>query len=196
MFLASRAFRMAPVVLVVGLVLGAGCGGGGSKKTVAPQPITTIPAGWGGVWSVRTQVGVCNTTSVLFDSTLVDTLCPGTSIGDLIGLGDGLCANASLTGTGNTVSYSCTDTLSVQGCSGTLSVGVTATVNPTAGTSSGSGRIQFTAQPATSGCSDFCIDITQAGTRIAPTPAQCSPTLWGFFRAVRLSRAGWGPARR
>src|SRR5437867_1167239 len=118
-----RAFRWIPTVLIVGLVVAVGCGGGskGGGGPTAP-PITTVPTTWGGVWSVNTQAKLCNTTDVLFDSTLVDTLCPGAPIASMIDVGDTLCAHATVTGTASSATFSCTDTLSLGDCVGTLTV--------------------------------------------------------------------------
>jgi hypothetical protein len=188
---------MAPIVLVVGVIFAMGCGGKDKKGGTPMTPITTIPNSWGGVWSVRTQVKICGTTDALFDSTIVDTLCPGGSIGDLADLGgDTLCARSNLTGTATSVSFSCTDTLSFEGCTNrTLSVTYNATVNATAtaGTVTGTGRIQV----STPGDSCyFCLDIVQNGNRIGTTPAECSAALRGFFRGVPATRSWWRRERR
>src|SRR2546422_6373099 len=101
---------------LAGITLLLACGNKDSGP-VGPS-ITVVPASWGGIWSVRTTARACGTSQVLFDSVLVDTLCPGTPLRNVVGLPDSVCARGSLTATESRVSFSCTQSFHQSGCNG------------------------------------------------------------------------------
>lgn len=170
----SRAPRfVAPLVLLLlGLAFGCGGGGGGSGGGNVTGPVLdSIPASWAGIWSVNVVARICGTSEELLNTTVVDTLCPGAPTSSIAF--DTLCAGATFRAVGNTTTYACTDNVSDGTCSGVMGVNVTTTIDPVAGTSLGTGRIVVNLEPNTAECPDVCLDVTLAGTRVGPAPAQC-----------------------
>jgi hypothetical protein len=172
---ASRPSRLASFLVVALLIATAlavaGCGKDDDKGGGPTAPVlTTIPSSWEGVWSVRTIITICNTSSAIADTTITATLCGGTPVSELIGLGEGFCSNAVVRGTETTMSFSCSEAFSEEGCTGTFSLTLNGTVNPTAGTSITTGRLTLDSNPNTSECVDVCLSITQTGTRLPDDP--------------------------
>lgn len=175
-----------PLFLAFGAFL-CGCGGGGnddkSGGNVTGPVLDSIPANWAGIWSVQVVAKLCGTTSELLNTTVVDTLCPGAPTSAVAF--DTLCAGAVVHANGNTTTYACTDNVSDGTCSGVMTVNVTTTIDPNAGTSYGTGRITLNIEPNTVECPDVCIDITMTGTRTGAAPTECPSTTPLLAKALR-----------
>jgi hypothetical protein len=173
------------VLLAIALIGSTGCSkkSKGGNTPTAPV-INAIPAGWEGVWSVRTIVRLCNTSLALLDTTIVDTLCAGTPVNEVVDLSElGLCKGSEVHGNDTSMSFSCNDSFDEGGCTGTFSLTLNGTINPTAGTSATTGRLSVNATPETGECQDVCLDLTQTGTRLGQDPG-CPVTAHALRRVL------------
>ena len=167
----SRITRAVPLLLAVGILA---CG---SDKNTAPAgpPITTVPATWKGVWQLHARATFCGTNYILADTTVTENIC----VGDTIGLPAGLdvsvlCPGGSLTATATSIHFSCSHALQ-DSCTGTLSVTLDLGINASAGTISGTGRVNLDRTPNSVQCQDICADLAFSGTRLPNQEPTCPP---------------------
>lgn len=167
----------AMLVLVSGGVLALVSGCGDDDNDPTGMVIQRAPEEWSGIWSLRTRIKECGSSVNLVDTTIVQVICEGDSLSDLIAEGGEICAGGGFTGTASSYTFSCTEDIDELGCSGTLEVNLTTAVNSAAGTSTGSGRIEFNADVTTEECPDLCLDISVVGTRLGAAPDTCESVL-------------------
>lgn len=188
-----------PLALTLAVIASSfGCGGGGGDNSPTPLApvLDSIPSAWAGVWVTRTIVTVCNTSEALLDTTLTDTLCAGTSVANLLDLGDStFCSDAVLRGDDRSVSYSCSESFVEEGCTGVFKIAVTTTIDAANNTSSTHGTLKLDFTPNSTSCPDLCLAITQSGNRVSGPPASCPSTLHSLRRAFE-SQALPHPGRR
>jgi len=185
LFSSIRRVRVGLVVLgaiALGLALVPGCGD--DKGGPSAPPITTVPAEWGGLWTMTVTTKFCPPSGqVISTETEVDTICAGKSVEQEFEFSGSGCSGGTITATATSVSFSCSDaTATIEGCNGTVTVNMNATINTSAGTISGTGQITFHPTSGTN-CppSDICIDITIAGTRTSTAQPGCGTSKPGMF---------------
>lgn len=143
-----------------------------------------VPTAWGGIWDTDIDTRICDNPLVLFTSSFVDTLCPGTEVDP--GAGDpGSVTNCTGTATDASINMTCTYAQEVTpGCMLNATVDYVSTRN--GDSFSTNMRIQSTYTGDCTDVEDSCIEMDITGTRIGPAPADC---------AVPVDRVTWGTVK-
>jgi hypothetical protein len=175
----------ASLLVLLTATLAASCGDD-SGGPAAPL-VTQVPESWRGVWALHLVAATCDPSIVLLDTTVTGDICPGDSLGLPFDLGDSLCTSGSVVATETSIRFSCTGPYEQGGCTGSASVGLSMSIDPTAGTMSGSGQAYIDS----GNCGDLCVLLRIAGSRVPGEPScapakpagSASPLLAAFRRA-------------
>ena len=144
----------------------------------------TIPSGWGGIWDTHVDTRLCDIPLVLFSTSYIDTLCPGTEVDPGAG-NPGDITNCTGTSTDTSIDMTCNYTQQVEaGC--TLNATVDYQSTRTGDSFLTTMRIQSTYVGDCVEFEDNCFEMEITGTRIGPAPANC---------ATPVDRVTWGTVK-
>jgi hypothetical protein len=185
-----RILRAVPLLLAAGILA---CG---SDKKTGPSgpPITTVPTSWKGVWQLHALATLCGTNFILEDTTLTVNLCVGDTIRLPAGLDFGLvCPGGSISATATAIHFSCSHALQ-DSCNGTLAVTLDLGINASAGTISGTGRVNLDRTPNSIQCQDICVNLVFSGTRLPNQEPTCPPAKAEWLGEI-MPRSLWRHVR-
>jgi hypothetical protein len=123
-----------------------------------------VPVAWKGIWEVTTVV-VERGGTIVDQVTETNTICAGAPASTEFDFSDS-CAGGCLTMTDTAVGYTCSQVVSVRGCTVHVATTASGTVDPSAGTLAVTATVTVDVTPENTECGDDrTLDVTITGIR-------------------------------
>jgi hypothetical protein len=155
------------------------------RAIIPLQDGVVIPDEWAGIWEIDLIARDCETSAVLFQDTLLDTICPGSLVEDPESEYDIVCNGSA---EGNTIIYTCEGSGEVlAGCTANYASESTTTLAGDGYESTGTVTITYVG--ACFSIPSSCTRYEQTARRVAAAPPDCESTpveadSWGAVKSL------------